>query len=236
MGFPHDIAERALLDSGRHCCLCHKFCGFKIELHHIKQPKDGGDDSYENCIPLCFDCHAEVKAYDPKHPKGRKLTESELRGHRDRWYEEVSERGGILISPAHSELDKKLFLEIRSVLPSAGSISFIRHHDYGNRFPSDQHADLDRFLKYCESPEFEFIDVDLEGIRAKLAEHIAKFLEAIACSSYKLYREMNLVCGAQELKEFDRFFEVVNTINKLAENICTNYDVLIRIGRRKLEV
>lgn len=47
---------------------------------------DGGDDSAENCIPLCLDCHADVESYNAHHPKGRKYTEKELKGHRDKCY------------------------------------------------------------------------------------------------------------------------------------------------------
>ena len=37
----------------------------------------------DNCIPLCFDCHVEVKQYNPKHLKGLKYTEGELKLRRD---------------------------------------------------------------------------------------------------------------------------------------------------------
>ena len=63
MGFPQKIADEVLVRCSRHCCLCGVYAGSKIELHHIKQVADGGDDSAENCIPLCLNCHAEVKAY-----------------------------------------------------------------------------------------------------------------------------------------------------------------------------
>jgi hypothetical protein len=86
MGFPPEVVERVLVACDRCCCICHKFCGTKIELHHIVQDADGGDNTFDNCIPLCFDCHAEVKAYNPHHPKGRKFTEGELIQHRDKWY------------------------------------------------------------------------------------------------------------------------------------------------------
>jgi hypothetical protein len=92
MGFPPNIAEKALVCCGRHCCLCHKFCGPKIELHHIVPESDGGEDTFENCTPLCFDCHADVGAYDSKHPKGRKYKASELKAHRDRWYSVIASR------------------------------------------------------------------------------------------------------------------------------------------------
>ncbi|MCP4536418.1 MAG: HNH endonuclease [Chloroflexi bacterium] len=89
MSFPRQVATKALLDCARCCCICHKFCGPRMELHHIVAKADGGEDTYDNCIPLCLNCHAEVRAYDPKHPKGRKYTINELRGHRDRWYEKM---------------------------------------------------------------------------------------------------------------------------------------------------
>lgn len=90
MGFPTSVADEVLERCGRHCCLCGKYVGTKIELHHIKQVADGGDDSADNCIPLCFNCHAEVNAYNPRHPKGRKFTEKELKGHRDKCYARYS--------------------------------------------------------------------------------------------------------------------------------------------------
>lgn len=105
MGFPLNVAQRALISSGRCCCICHKFCGIKIELHHIKPKSERGLDTFENCIPLCFDCHAEVKAYNPKHPKGRKFTESELQSHRDNWYDIVKKTGGILLLPNYKAVD-----------------------------------------------------------------------------------------------------------------------------------
>ena len=86
MGFPQSVADEVLVKCGRHCCLCGKYAGIKMELHHIKQAADGGEDTADNCIPLCLDCHAEVASYNTHHPKGRKFTEKELKGHRDKYY------------------------------------------------------------------------------------------------------------------------------------------------------
>lgn len=76
-----------------------------MEVHHIKAKADGGADTFDNAIPLCFDCHAEVRQYDPKHPKGIKFSEKELIQHRNNWYEIVksgireSKQKGDQISP-----------------------------------------------------------------------------------------------------------------------------------------
>ncbi|MBR5439120.1 MAG: HNH endonuclease [Clostridia bacterium] len=92
MPFSEKIKEDAMVACGRHCCICHKFCGNKMEVHHIVPQKDGGEDSFENAIPLCFDCHAEVGAYNTSHPKGVKFSKNELKRHRDNWYKCVQER------------------------------------------------------------------------------------------------------------------------------------------------
>lgn len=85
MAFNDTEAEDLLVACKRRCCVCHRFCGSKIELDHIKQRADGGTDDIDNAIPLCFDCHAEVHAYNDRHPRGRKFKPGELRKHRDEW-------------------------------------------------------------------------------------------------------------------------------------------------------
>jgi HNH endonuclease len=86
MPFSPVVAERLLVASHRHCCICHKPSGSKMQIHHIVAEADGGDDSFENGIPLCLDCHAEVGSYNPRHPVGRRLSPTELRKHRDQWF------------------------------------------------------------------------------------------------------------------------------------------------------
>ena len=61
-----------------------------MELHHIQQEADDGMSDFENCIPLCFDCHADVGHYNPRHPKGKKYSAGELKAHRDQWYKLVN--------------------------------------------------------------------------------------------------------------------------------------------------
>lgn len=86
MAFSSDVAERLLVACHRHCCLCHKWAGSRMEIHHIIPRSEGGDDSEENGIPLCFDCHAEVHSYNPKQPMGRRIRPSELRKHKRQWF------------------------------------------------------------------------------------------------------------------------------------------------------
>ena len=247
MPFPPDVAERALLDSGRYCCLCHIFCGTKIELHHIVAEADGGPDTYDNCIPLCFNCHAEVRAYDPRHPKGRRFTPSELRGHRDKWYEKVRNSQGVTANPDYIELDRKLFTQIRELLPSVGIMTFLRDHVYMGAFPFDVHLDLYRFLENCRAPEFEFLDADLESLRNQLRCDIEEFLATIGQKTFPIKPGVNRVFAPDEVEmratshdqveqAYARARRTGDTLNELAQKICETYDELIRLGRRKLAI
>jgi hypothetical protein len=87
MGFNAKEVAKLLYDCKRRCCICHRFCGIKIETDHITPVSEGGTDHIENAIPLCFECHAEAHLYNDKHPRGRKYTSEELKMHKDNWIE-----------------------------------------------------------------------------------------------------------------------------------------------------
>ena len=91
MPFPKTIKEKALAKSGRRCCLCLAHKGVKIEVHHINPESISHDNSLDNAITLCFDCHADVGHYNKNHPKGNKYSPKELKMHRDRLWKLVAE-------------------------------------------------------------------------------------------------------------------------------------------------
>ena len=70
MGFNRSEASELLVACHRRCCICHRYCGIKIELHHIEPRGDGGVDAIDNAIPVCFECHAEIQLYNDSHPRG----------------------------------------------------------------------------------------------------------------------------------------------------------------------
>lgn len=87
MPFPQGEVSRLLAECHRRCCICHRFCGVKIETDHIVPLGDGGPDDIDNAIPVCFECHAEIHLYNDRHPRGRKFRPEELRQHREQWLE-----------------------------------------------------------------------------------------------------------------------------------------------------
>lgn len=91
MAFSQKIRQEILVLSARHCSICHKSKGIKLEVHHIKPLQQGGTDEINNAIALCFDCHADAGHYFSGHPKGIKFSPSELMQHKEQWIKLVQE-------------------------------------------------------------------------------------------------------------------------------------------------
>jgi len=99
MGFKKVEANELLVACHRRCCICHRYCGIKIELHHIESRGVGGDDTIANAIPVCFECHAEIQLYNDAHPRGRKFQPNELRAHKEQWLRICKKSPGFLLTP-----------------------------------------------------------------------------------------------------------------------------------------
>lgn len=103
MAFSQPKVNQLLADCHRRCCICHRFCGVKIEIDHIEQKTDGGSDDIKNGIPVCFECHAEIHSYNDSHPRGRKFRADELEKHKENWLRICRENPAALID-APSEI------------------------------------------------------------------------------------------------------------------------------------
>ncbi len=91
MSFSNTVKKQLMIDSARRCCVCNRYKGVGVEIHHIVPKANGGPDTYENGIALCFDCHCAAGHYNSNHPRGIKYSTEELKGHKDRWLEAVRE-------------------------------------------------------------------------------------------------------------------------------------------------
>jgi len=98
--FSDDVKKKVLLWSDRHCCLCEKSCDVDIVVAHLDDPED---DSIDNAIPLCHDCHGKIGRYNPDHPIGTKYKIEELKTRREQIYEKNTSH---LVPPIHLELGR----------------------------------------------------------------------------------------------------------------------------------
>ncbi len=209
-----------------------------MEVHHIRKESEGGDNIPKNTIPLCFDCHADMRSHDHKHPKGNKYSESELKRHRDNWYEKVKGNIGIASRKEVVETDKHVYLHLVRTLPWNGSIDFIRTNNFaGWSFEKSRLNDLHEFEYQCRNPALEFIDPDLEGLRATLLCQISDFTMMIAIETFPTDNvEWNSVPEEWESEQPERFQRVITKLHSTAQTIIETYENLIRTATRKLGV
>jgi hypothetical protein len=73
-----------------------------MQIHHIVPDAEGGSGDYDNGIPVCLDCHAEIES---RSNMGRSFSPAELKLHRDRWLTTVRERPEVLIRGARTQTE-----------------------------------------------------------------------------------------------------------------------------------
>jgi hypothetical protein len=237
MSFPQDVKTQALFSSGRHCCICHKFCGIKMECHHIIHTSEKGENTLDNCIPLCFDCHADQKSYDSKHPKGTKYSREELKLHRDNWYEKVKNNLGSG-DQNHLEQDKSTIASILKILTPNGTIRTLREANFGYPQEDAEYDELYRIAEfYKNEPWNEFFDSDLESIRSNLLETVKKFNSLRGIKTFTHVRKGYFEVPSEwEETRTEEYHKIISDFHDMIDTIIENYDSLIKLSRSKLGI
>jgi hypothetical protein len=75
-----ELVDKVMVKCGRRCCICRRFRPTKLQVHHIVERNQGGNNDEENLIVLCFTCHTDVHT---NVPFARRFTVEEQKGHRD---------------------------------------------------------------------------------------------------------------------------------------------------------
>lgn len=168
MGFSDKTKLKVLIACRRQCVLCGKFCGTHIELHHIKQRANGGDDTFDNCIPLCFDCHADVRTYNPNHPKGTKYTETELIERRNIFYKEIEKGKRASISKIVAEhfeetqiILQKLFSENKNAIGAIQgyTLKTYFYKDLREKVPNCTPEQVDDIVKWLDEHHYVITNI-----------------------------------------------------------------------------
>ncbi len=201
-----------------------------MECHHIVPEEADGEDTFENCIPVCFDCHADMRSYDFKHPKGNKYTESELRLHRDRWYEKVAAGGGLAPRPEHVEVDKEVFAEFQRVVPYFPTFDYLKGRNFaGFAFETAPLDPLFKYAHYSDRPEYEFLDPEPESARAAFVDAVRRFSVGIGQNTWTAGRVgVQTVPPEWEETQPERFYRVVKELHEAVDGVEAAYRALIR--------
>jgi hypothetical protein len=109
-----------------------------METDHIVPKEEGGDDSIENAIPVCFECHAEVHGYNDKHPRGRKFLPEELRRHKEQWLQICQDHPDVLVSAGRVSDVGPLQALIDELVLNAKIATRMHPRDQGCKFHEEQ--------------------------------------------------------------------------------------------------
>lgn len=239
MGFPPEVKEQALIACKRHCVICEESKGKKIECHHIVPRANGGENTFDNCIPLCFDCHEEIGSYNPKHPKGNKFSRDELRLRRDNFYARV-QRGeipkeSVVTTATYSKYDTILYNNIRNTFSSSNLNYYLTEYDLGNDFDNSVFAPLMELEYRKNDPEYEFVDEEIETYKLNLLQSISNFLW------YKSINTFPTNLGTQAIRtwknddyDYREKSRINQEFNDLASDIWQKYCELVKVCKRKL--
>jgi hypothetical protein len=205
-----------------------------MECHHIVPQSKGGDDSYENCIPLCFDCHAEVGHYSDDHPKGTKFSSAEVRGCRDHWYSAYAS-GVVSGAPGeHEELDRKLFLRLYDLLGGSKRMQHFREHDYGGGFQIKIEHGLSDFEREAGFPQTEFFDAQMAGALGDLVGAVRAYQHA-AVGRVWFSGEYASIPAEWQGTQDERFDEAVETMNQVATKVWDAFVQFVKTARIRLK-
>lgn len=133
------------------------------------------------------------------------------------------------------EQDRRLRGRLKEVLPT-DAVRSLATWDYAGSFREDLVDDLRRFSHTFNDPALEFMDSELEQLRAQLMQRARSFLAELARNtwSHEVHDDVRSVPPEWEYNQPERFEKVVGTLNELSAEIGRTYAELIRIGRRKV--
>jgi hypothetical protein len=166
------VKEDVLVACKRYCCYCEEYKGRDIEVHHIIQRANGGKDSFDNAIPLCFDCHSEIGSYNPNHPKGNSFKTGELKRIRDDFYLKAEK---LVRNPKeYSDKDKLLLEEFKN--ESTDIIEYIIRTDFSCELIDINLSDkLDNLvIAKLSRKKFGFENENLEQIKMDIIDLISE--------------------------------------------------------------
>lgn len=243
MSFSPRVREDVLVACKRHCCLCEEYKALKIEIHHIKQKCEGGSDTFDNAIPLCFDCHGDMRSYDHKHPKGAKYSENELKRRRDGWYL----RAEALSVPSRSQTsyiaqisnhDISIFQELNNILPS-NYCSILRQSAFGDHRTGELLEPFYNFLEKCNDPTFMFQDHEFEQEKNILKEkadslinYVSPYMESAGSNMYRIGPTEGSL--GSDIEQMNYWSGIISKAWDYVSSFCESYDNLLRQKTMKL--
>lgn len=241
MSFSKKVKEDALVACKRYCCLCRSHCGQKMQMHHIKQKSDGGDDTFDNAIPLCLNCHADVKAYNPHHPIGTPYGEKELRRRRDAFYKKIellpinqptlTDLGSIAVDIFRDFINPQITESSASANPDSALLEMFKddfteliNYIIKTSFDAEPILPLLRdeievkIEKWAEHKNI-FQDALLEGLKRNVGENLRDLLNYLTLEYFQAQFDGYIIFKNDEKDSFENIERLRNETYRIRENL-----------------
>jgi hypothetical protein len=167
---PPEVETAVLANSARRCALCFYLNGDLEEklgqICHLDSNR--ANATLDNLAFMCLPHHSLFDSTTSQH---KNYTVPEIKAARSKLRELVCK--GRHLTPAaaqpylQAETDKRLLRGVMEMVPSGGSISFLRGNDFGGPYRADDIEEIYSFVLRCAGPEHEFLDAELEKKRKK---------------------------------------------------------------------
>ena len=155
---PSDLEAKLLVESRNTCNLCWR--SREVQIHHIFAVELGGDNSEENLIVVCLNCHSEAHT---KKEMARNLKPQTLRLYKETWLDLLRRYPLAPLTLLEEENDVKTILEIlrqghRRAL----------YFPFSLELPESMFRSLDDFRTFLQSIGFKLIKNDQAREHARL--------------------------------------------------------------------
>lgn len=216
-----NIKAQVLFQCKRYCCKCENYYGLNLEVHHIKPKAKGGGDTFDNAIPLCFNCHAEIGSYNPSHPKGNKYSVKELKLIRDNWYtkaEPLSHSDNTL-----SNSDKQLLTQFEN--NTLNILEYIIDTDISNEYVDITLGDsIQGIIRFWRRKSNKFTNQSLESLKVDILNELAEYLSYLTNDYLRFHPSGNLIFKNSSTEEGIKLREELRpNTRRIRQNILKLY-------------
>jgi hypothetical protein len=166
---PRPLADRALFEADRTCCVCRQ-PKKPLQIHHIDD--NPSNNNYENLAVLCLDCHTDTQVHGGFN---RKLSAGQVRLYREDWLRRIrNDREGPGSRSAASEPDaavKTGLARLEVAITKQDWLTVARiYHAAGDIESRDRY--IDRGLAEDPSPFYQVLFANLRGTAHQLPEAV----------------------------------------------------------------
>lgn len=139
---------------------------------------------------------------------------------------------------ARLSVDAELFKNLIDLLPSTGTIAFLRHHDFWTPFKSSTLHPLMDFVQNWDNAQHRFVDGELEALRAELHRWAADFCRTMATNTSPDsagFQAVRTEYGYSPERE-SRYRREAAELNDRADAVVQKHEALVKRARERLEL